>query len=330
MLPRRSTRPVQALVLGALLAAAGGLSTKAQDYPNQPIKLVVPFVAGGGVDVIARIVAPSLGEALGKSIIIENKGGAGGMLGALTVAQAPADGYTILFGTGSTHGTNSSVYSKLTYDPVKDFVPIVLVSTSPLLLVTSPTFSAKTTQELIALARSQPGHLSFASYGTGSINHLSAELFNSMTGIQASHIPYRGAAPALTDLIAGRVHYTFDGITTSLGYIQSGTIRVLGVAGPTRSPVLPDQPTITESAVPGFDTSVWFAFFAPAGTPKPIVDLINRKMNEVLALPAIKERFTKMGVEGRGGGPEVVSGMVQREMTKWSTIVREKSIRVEQ
>ena len=246
MLPRRSTRPVQALVLGALLAAAGGLSTKAQDYPNQPIKLVVPFVAGGGVDVIARIVAPSLGEALGKSIIIENKGGAGGMLGALTVAQAPADGYTILFGTGSTHGTNSSVYSKLTYDPVKDFVPIVLVSTSPLLLVTSPTFPAKTTQELIALARSQPGHLSFASYGTGSINHLSAELFNSMTGIQASHIPYRGAAPALTDLIAGRVHYTFDGITTSLGYIQSGTIRVLGVAGPTRSPVLPDQPTITE------------------------------------------------------------------------------------
>ena len=308
---------LQGLALGALLIAINGApSANAQDYPTQPVKLVVPFAAGGGVDVVARIIAPKFGEALGRSIIIENKGGAGGMLGALTVAQSPADGYTLLFGTGSTHGTNSSVYSKLSYDPVKDFVPIVLVSTSPLLLVASPTLPAKTVPEFIALARSQPGQLSFGTYGTGSINHLSAELFNSMTGIQANHIPYRGAAPALTDLIAGRIHYTFDGVSTSLGYIQSGTIRLLAVAGSSRSPVLPDQPTITESAVPGFDTSVWFAFFAPAGTPKAIVDLINSKMNAVLATPQIKESFAKLGIEPQGGGPEIVAKRVDRKSTR--------------
>ena len=313
-----------------VLAVSAAPSVRAQEYPTQPVRIVVPFVAGGGVDVVARIIAPKLGEALGRSIIIENKGGAGGMLGALTVAQSPADGYTLLFGTGSTHGTNSSVYSKLSYDPVKDFVPIVLVSTSPLLFVVSPSVPAKTAQEFIAFARGQPGQLSFASYGTGSINHLSVELFNSMTGIQANHIPYRGAAPALTDLIAGRIHYTFDGVSTSLGYIQSGTIRLLAGTGLTRSPVLPDYPTLTESAVPGFDTSVWFALFAPAGTPKAIVDLINSKMNAVLATSQIKESFAKLGIEPQGGGPEVVAGRVQREMQKWSTIVREKNIRIEQ
>ena len=181
------------------------------------------------------------------------------------------------------------------------------------------------------MARGQPGQLSFASYGTGSINHLSAELFNSMTGIQANHIPYRGAAPALTDLIAGRVHYTFDGVSTSLGYIQSGTIRLLAGAGPTRSPVLPDYPTITESAVPGFDTSVWFAFFAPAGTPKPIVDLINSKMNAVLApCPRSRKASRNSASSRKAAGRRSSPGRVQREMQKWSTIVREKNIRVEQ
>jgi tripartite-type tricarboxylate transporter receptor subunit TctC len=320
----------KAIALGSFLAAGGTLSVGAQEYPAQPVKIVVPFVAGGGVDVVARIIAPKLGEALGRSVIIENKGGAGGMLGALTVAQSPADGYTLLFGTGSTHGTNSSVYSKLSYDPVKDFAPVVLVSTSPLLLVVSPTVPAKTAQELIALARGQPGQLSFGSYGTGSINHLSIELFNSMTGIQANHIPYRGAAPALTDLIAGRIHYTFDGVSTSLGYIQSGTIRLLAQTGLTRSPVLSDYPTITESAVPGFDTSVWFALFAPAGTPKAIVELVNSRMNAVLAQQQIRDSFAKLGIEPQGGGPEVVAGRVQREMQKWSTIVRDKNIRIEQ
>src|SRR5438067_4220823 len=197
---------LSALCVGLL---AANVPAQAQDYPNQTVKLVVPFVAGGGVDVVARIVTPKLSEELGQSVIIENRGGAGGMLGAAAVAQAPPDGYTFLFGTGSTHGTNPSVYSRISYDPVKDFVPVVLVSSSPLLLVVPASLPTKSGTDLIALARRRPGELSFASYGTGSINHLGAELFNSMADIQANHIPYRGSAPALADLFAGSIYYTF-------------------------------------------------------------------------------------------------------------------------
>src|SRR5947209_2758415 len=282
-MPKFARAPLLAVLMAAATAAI------AQDYPNQTIKIVVPFTPGGGVDVVARIVTPKLSEELGPSVIIENRGGAGGMLGAAAVAQAPPDGYTFLFGTGSTHGTNPSVYSRISYDPVKDFVPVVLVSSSPLLLVVPASLPAKSGTDLIALARRRPGELSFASYGTGSINHLGAELFNSMADIQANHIPYRGSAPALADLIAGRIDYTFDGISTSLGYIQAGTIRVLGVAGPHRTPVLPDVPTIAETALAGFDTTVWFGLFAPAGTPKTVADLVNSKTNAVLASPSIKQ-----------------------------------------
>jgi len=265
----------------------GAASAHAQEYPNQTVKIVVPFVAGGGVDVVARIVAPRLAEELGQSVIIENRGGAGGMLGAAAVAQAPDDGYTLLFGTGSTHGTNSNVYARLPYDPVRDFVPVVLVSTSPLLLIVPAASPAKSVGEFIALARSRPGRLSFGSYGTGSVNHLGAELFNSMAKIEANHVPYRGSAPMLTDMIGGRLDYALDGVSTSLGYIEAGTVRLLGVAGPNRSPVLPDQPTVAESGLPGFDTMVWFGLFAPAGTPKAAVDVINAKTNAVLALPRV-------------------------------------------
>jgi tripartite-type tricarboxylate transporter receptor subunit TctC len=321
----RRTRWV-VLLLGAL---ALGVAS-AQDYPNQTVKIVVPFVAGGGVDVVARIVAPRLGEELGQSVIIENRGGAGGALGAAAVAQAPADGYTLLVGTGSTHGTNSNVYARLSYDPVRDFVPVVLLSSSPLLLIVPQASPAKSVGELIALGRGRPGGLSFASYGTGSINHLGAELFNSMAKMEANHVPYRGSAPAMTDLIAGRIDYMFDGVSTSLGYLQSGTIRVLGVAGPNRSPVLPDLPTISEAGLPGYDTMVWFGLFAPAGTPKPIVELVNRKTNAVLTSPRVKEGLEKLGVEPVGGEADELAGKVQSELSKWATIVREKNIRLEQ
>jgi tripartite-type tricarboxylate transporter receptor subunit TctC len=339
------TRLAQALALGMALLTVGGAAatraqepkdqtkdqTKAQDgYPNQTVKMVVPFVAGGGVDVVARIVAPKLSEELAQTVIIENRGGAGGMLGAAAVAQSPPDGYTLLIGTGSTHGTNSNVYAKLTYDPVRDFVPIVLMTTSPLLLIVPPALPAKNVRELVALAQSRPSGLSFGSYGTGSINHLGAELFGSMAKITANHVPYRGSAPAMTDLIAGRLDYMLDGVSTSLGYLQAGTIRTLGVAGPARSPVLPNEPTISESGLPGFDTTVWFGLFAPAGTPKPAVELLNRKMNAVLATPRVKEALEKLGVEPAGGSPDLLAAKVQSELTKWATIVREKNIRLEQ
>jgi tripartite-type tricarboxylate transporter receptor subunit TctC len=316
----------------ALLAINIGLapSARAQDYPNQTVKIVVPFVAGGGVDVVARIIAPKLSEELGQSVIIENRGGAGGALGAAAVAQSPPDGYTLLVGTGSTHGTNSNVYARLSYDPVRDFVPVVLLSSSPLLLIVPPSLPARTVKELIALGRSRPGELSFGSYGTGSINHLGAELYNSMAGIQANHVPYRGSAPAMTDLIAGRLNYMFDGVSTSLGYLQAGTIRMLGVAGPTRSPVLPDQPTISEAGLPGYDTMVWFGLFAPTGTPKPVVAYLNAKANAVLSSRSVREALKKLGVEAVGGSPDVLANKVQSELQKWATIVREKNIRLEQ
>jgi tripartite-type tricarboxylate transporter receptor subunit TctC len=314
----------------ALAASLLAPPTFAQGYPNQAVKLVVPFVAGGGVDVAARIIAPKLAEELGQPVVIENRGGAGGALGAAAVAQAAPDGYTILFGTASTHGTNPAIYAKLPYDPVRDFTPIIICTTSPSLLVVPPTLPVKSAAELIALARSKPGELSFASYGTGSINHLGAELFNSMANIQANHIPYRGAAPALTDLIGGRIQYMLDGVSTSMGYIQSGTIKTLGASGLTRTPVFPDLPTIAETALPGFDFTTWFGFFAPAKTPKAVVDLINRKANAVLVMPSVKESFVKLGIEGAGGTPDMLANRVKTEIEKWAIIVREKNIRVDQ
>lgn len=324
----RSLRATIAALAALLFVSVSSLSAGAQNYPNETIKITVPFVAGGGVDIVARIIAPKLSEALGQPVIIENRGGAGGMLGAAAVANAAPNGYTLLLGTGSTHGTNSSVYTKISYDPVRDFTPIVLLSQSPLVLVVRPTLPAKSVAELIALARSEPGKLSFGSYGFGSITHLSAELFNTMANIQTNHVPYRGSAPALTDLIGGHIDFVFDGIQTSLNYVRSDRLRLLGIAGLARTPLLPDAPTISET-LPGFDTMLWFGLFAPADTPKPIVEKINSKMNTILALPEVKESFAKLGFDVVGGGPDVLAQRVDTELKKWVDLVREKNIRVE-
>ena len=317
------------VAIGALFVACQQAAAK-DEYPTQTIKIVVPFVAGGGVDIVARLVAPKLSEALGQSVVIENRGGAGGALGATAVAQSVPDGYTLLLGTGSTHGTNSSVYARIGYDPVRDFVPIALLSTSPLVLVANLTVPANSAQELIVLAKTKPGQLNFGSYGPGSINHLAGELFNSMAGIQANHIPYRGSAPMMTDLIGGRLDYAFDGVSTTLGYIQAKSVKPLGVSGVNRSPIHPNEPTITEAAVPGFDTMVWFGLFAPAGTPKPIIELLNSKANTALAAPAVREGLEKLGFEVVGGSAEVLAKKVDTELQKWGKLVREKNIRIEQ
>jgi tripartite-type tricarboxylate transporter receptor subunit TctC len=321
---------LQALLLVFLVVSVNLQKSRAQDYPNQSLKIIVPFAAGGGADVVARLVAQKLSEQIGQAVVIENKGGAGGMLGAATVVQSPADGYTLLLGTGSTHGTNSSVYPKLQYDPVRDFAPVALLASAPLLLVSDPSVSAKSVQEFIALARSRAGQLSFGSYGTGSINHLAAELFNSMAGIQATHIPYRGSAPALTDLIGGRIQFMFDSVATSFPLIESGKIRLLGVGSAQRSALLPDQMTVSEAGVTGFDAGVWFGLFAPASTPKPLLERLNNRLNASLAAPGVKQSFEKVGVEVIGGSPDVLAARVQAEMAKWANLVREKNIRVEQ
>ena len=326
---RLAIRSASAFAAAALVLAAS-FAAHAADYPSQTIKIVVPFPPGGGVDVVARVIAPRLGELLGQSVIIENRGGAGGSVGATFVAQAPREGYTLLMGTASTHGTNPNVYTKLGYDPVRDFAPVALITSAPLMLVANNDVPVKTAADLVALAKAKPGGLSFGSYGNGSSNHLVAELFNTMAGIETSHVPYRGSAPMMTDVIGGRIQFAFDGVASTLGYVRGNTVRLLGVSTAKRSPVLPDEPTISESAVPGFAATVWFGLFAPAGTPAAVVELLNGKINAALAMADVREGFLKLGNEPVGGGPDVLAAQVQSELKQWAGIVREKNIRIEQ
>lgn len=316
-------------LLRALLLAIGGIATAhAQQYPAQPIKMIVPFPIGGGADLAARVVASNLANSLGQPVVVENYGGAGGTIGTAKAAQAAPDGYTVFVGTPSTHGTNVAVFEKLSYDPIRDFAPIGLIGTSPFLLIVHPAVPAASAGELIALARSKPGELNYASFGNGSINHLGAELFNSMANIDVRHIPYRGGAPALADLIGGRTQYTFDG-TAALPAIRAGQVKLLAVGSTQRWHVFPDVPTVSESALPGFDLSTWYGLFAPAKTPPPIVQLLNARLNAVLLLPSAKESFAKMGFDPAGGAPEVLTKKVQSEVSKWVDIAGKKNIKVQ-
>src|SRR3954471_11949115 len=313
---RIAIRSACAVAVASAVVAAS-VAPQAADYPSQTIKIVVPFPPGGGGDVGPRVIAPRLSEVLGQSVIIEHRRGAGGSVGATFVAQAPRDGYTLLMGTASTHGTNPNVYTKLGYDPVRDFAPVALITSAPLMLVANNDLPVKTAADLIALAKAKPGTLSFGSYGTGSSNHLVAELLNTMAGIETNHIPYRGSAPMMTDLIGGRIQFAFDRIAVELGYIPGNTIRLLGVSTSKRSPVLPDEPTIAESAVPGFESSVWFGLFAPAGTPKAGGDFVRSEGNALGAPLGVGEAFPRAGNEPVGGGPDVLAARVQIELQKW-------------
>ena len=323
MFPRLSAK---ALLSAVCIAALPVVAATAAAFPERPVRIVVPFTAGGAVDVVARILAPKLSDLLGQPVIIENRGGAGGMVGAAAVAKAPADGYTLLVGTVSTHGTNVSVYANLDYNPVRDFAPIVLTSQSPLMMVTRPNLPAKTVGEFIALAREQPGKLSYGSYGVGSINQFAAELFNLMAKTETHHVPYRGSAPALADLMSGQIDYMFDGVSTSSGQVRSGTIRLLGIASLSRTPVMPEASTIAESGVPGYDVPVWFGLFAPAGTDPAIVDEINKAANTALAMPDVKEAFAKLGFEPGGGSADVLARKMNAEIAKWRVLARERHI----
>ena len=312
-----------------LLAAAAWVSVAhAQQYPAQPVKLIVPFPVGGGADIAARVVAQHMGTELGQTVFVENYGGAGGTIGTSRAAQAAPDGYTLFVGTPSTHGTNPAVYNKLPYDPIKDFTPIGLIGTSPFLLIVHPSVKAQSAGELIAYARSHPGELNFATFGNGSINHLGLELFNSLARIDAKHVPYRGGAPALADLIAGRVQYTFDG-SAAIPAIKAGQVRLLAVGSTQRWHVFPDTPTVAETALPGFELTTWYGLFAPAKTPQSVIDLMNAKLNAALKVPQAKEAFVKMGFDPAGGPPEVLVKKVQNEVAKWSDIARQKNIRVQ-
>ncbi len=301
----------------------------AQGYPSKPVRMVVPFPPGGTTDILARAVGQKLSEAWGQQVVIDNRPGAGGNIGTDIVAKAPADGYTLLMGTVGTHAINASLYAKLPFDPIKDFAPVALVASVPNVLVVNATIPATSVKELIALAKSKPGQLNFASSGNGTSIHLSGELFKSMTGTSILHIPYKGSSPALTDLIGGQTNMMFDNLPSSMGHIKSGKLRALAVTSAKRSPALPDVPTIAEAGVAGYEASSWFGVLAPGGTPKEIVAKINADIVKALGVPEIKERLSSQGAEPVGNTPEQFAAYIGTELVKWAKVVKDSGAKIE-
>ncbi len=317
------------LFAAALATVAAAVPARAQTWPAKPIRLIVPYPPGGTTDLLGRGIGQKLSESLGQQVVIENRPGAGGSIGADLAAKSKPDGYTLLLGTIATHAINPNLYPDNPYDPAKDFAPVALVATMPNLLVVNPSVPAKSVRELIALARSKPGALAFASAGSGTTQHLSGEIFKKMAGIDMLHIPYKGNAPAVTDLVGGQVQVMFDNIPISLQQVRAGKLRALAVTGPKRSGVLPDVPTIAEAALPGYSVTSWFALFAPAGTPAAIVARLNKETNMALADRVLRQQLVNQGIEPSSGTAGQLAAHVQAELLRWKKIVAESGARVE-
>jgi len=305
-------------------AAALGLAAPAlaQGFPNKPITLVVPFAAGGGTDIAARIIAPKMGELLGQNVIIENVAGAGGNVGTNRVAKSAPDGYTILMGTISTHAINPAVFKAMPHDPVKDFAPVSLLVLVPSVLTVSKSFQANDVKELIARLKAEPDKHAYASSGVATPQHLGGELFKTMTGTQMQHIPYRGGGPALLDVASGKVAMIFDNLPSSAELIRSGQVRGFAVTTKTRSPAFPDMPTMEEAGLPGYEIYSWNALFAPAGTPKDVVARINAAANTALKDPNVAKRLMDLSNVIVGTTPEALGEHVAKEMAKWGPIAK--------
>ena len=313
---------------GALLALVA-TAASAQTYPTKPIRLVVPFPPGGATDILARDVAQKLTEAWGQQVIVDNRPGAGGNIGSELVAKAAPDGYTLEMGTVGTHAINASLYAKMPYDHVKDFAPVILVAGVPNVLVVNPALPANSVAELIAYAKANPGKLNFASSGNGTSIHLSGELFKFMAGVQMTHVPYKGSAPALQDLIGGQVQLMFDNLPPSLPQIKAGKLRALAVTSLARAPALPDVPTMAEAGLPGYEASSWFGVLAPAGTPPAIVAKLNAEIARWLATPEAKEKLSKQGANAAGGTPEDFAKHIAAETAKWAKVVKDSGAKID-
>jgi tripartite-type tricarboxylate transporter receptor subunit TctC len=313
----------------AIAALAASTAAAQGAYPNKPVRIVVPFPAGGTTDLLARSAAQKLSEAWSQQVIVDNRPGAAGNIGSELVAKSPGDGYTLLMGTVGTHAINASLYAKMPYDHVKDFVPVILVAGVPNVLVVHPSVPVNSVQELIAYAKANPGKLNFASSGNGTSIHLSGELFKTMTGVQMAHIPYKGSAPAITDLLGGQVQLMFDNLPSALPYIKAGKLRALAVTSTTRAPALPDAPTVAESGVPGFEASSWFGLLAPAGTPRDVVIKINGEVAKWLDSPDAKEKLAAQGANVASGSPEDFAKHIQTETAKWAKVVKDSGAKID-
>lgn len=299
----------------------------AQEWPNKPIRWIVPFPPGGAMDVMARALAEKSSKSLGQAVVIENKPGAGGNIGADFVARSDADGYTMMI-TSIGMATNKFLYPKLSYDPVKDFAPVSLIAIVPNVLVTNATQpNVKTVSDVIANAKAQPGKLTYASAGNGSSIHLAGEVFTSMAKIDMQHIPYKGSNPAVTDLLGGQVNYMFDSITSAKPHIDAGKLRPIGITTSKRSKALPNVPTIAESGLPGYEVTPWFAVFVPAATPKPIVNKLNAALLDALKSPEIKAKFDGIGAEPLGTSPDELANYLNKEIERWGKVISTNNIK---
>lgn len=317
---------MRALVL--LLTLLVTPTALAQGYPERSIRMIVPYPAGGSTDILARAILQPLTDILGKPVIIENKSGAGGIIGTTEAARAAPDGYTIVFGNLGPNALNASLYKKLAYDPVRDFAPISIVTEVPFLLVTAPSTGISSVTDLITRGKSDPAALTYASVGLGSASHVTGELFKRQAGIEMRHVPYRGGAPATTDTVAGHVSVYFITPLEGLGQVQSGALKSLGISTPARSPLFPGMPTINE-ALPGFNVIVWFGILAPAGTPRDIVAKLNDAVTRAVASPPVQEAMRKLGVEPKGSTPEAFAATIRADIDKWAAVVNAADIKLD-
>jgi tripartite-type tricarboxylate transporter receptor subunit TctC len=316
-------------VLALMLSGASFASALAQAaYPNKPVRIIVPSTPAGVLDNVARTLALRLPDHLGQSIVIENRGGAGGNIGAEAAARSAADGYTLFIGFNATHGANLALFGKLSYDPVADFVPISLLAAVPNIVSVHPSVPANSLAELVALAKATPGKLSYASSGNGTSTHLAAEMFKAAAGMDIVHVPYKGSAPAVADVIAGQVPVLVDSVASSAAQVKAGKLKALATTSPRRLAVLPDLPTVAESGYPGFQSTAWVGLLAPAGTPRAIIDQVNTAVLKVMALPETRERMAGFGAEITTSSPEEFAAHIRSEMAKLSKLVRDANIKV--
>jgi tripartite-type tricarboxylate transporter receptor subunit TctC len=309
-------------ILIACSAAMMSTASRAEDYPSHPVKIVVPYPAGGSNDIVARILAQKLSEKTGQQFFVENRAGAGGNIGAEAVANAPADGYTLLVTAPPPLTTNVALYKNLPFDPNTAFAPVALLATVPIVLMVHPSLAVRNVQELVALAKAKPGTLNFGSSGIGSTNHLAGELLKHMTGIDIVHVPYKGAAPSMNDLIAGHIPMMFDNMPAVLPQVQGGSVRAIAVAGAVRAAALPDVPTVAEQGVPGFEAFAWFGLVAPAKTPAPVLTKLQGDVASILATPAMKARLTELGAEPGNAAGAAFRKFLADDTAKWSELIR--------
>ena len=315
----------------ALLAAlsTGALAQGSAVYPSRSLRLIVPFPPSGGTDIVARTVAPHLSAALGQQIVIDNKPGAGGTIGSELATKAANDGYTLLMATSSTHAVAPNLNPKLGYDPQRDFAPVVNVNIGPNILVVTAGLPPRSVRDLIAYGKTNAGKLTFASSGTGTVYHLTGEMFKSMAGVDMVHVPYKGSAQAFPDLISGQVSLMFDATTSVMPHVKSGKLRALAITSAQRNPALPDLPTVAEAGVPGFESALWIGLFAPAGTPREIIARLNTEANKVLARTDVRDAFAQQGTEVVGGTPEQFAAQIRADIARWGKVIREAGVKME-